>query len=246
MTLRLFLVCLSALFIWLSFPEGPWPLLSWISLVPLGLALRGSKAVSGFGYGLLFGFLCWVGAIWGFTRGIAALYGYSVAPACFWIALICLFHAIPYGIFGYLQGRGRWMEKPHGTLKSSACLTLLLVWYPSILPGNHAHALYLYPRFIQILDLGGVPLLLFVVNLVNFLVVDAISLTGRGKSPVKALAVLIAVVGLTFGYGTYRLAGIADEMRRAGEGQWIRIASVQPNITLEMPDHDSPPRGERQ
>jgi apolipoprotein N-acyltransferase len=231
--IRIFLTCLSWLFVWLAFPGGPLPQMVWICLVPLILALEGTRARAGFLYGLAFGSLSWLGSVWGFGRGITSLYDCSIGAAWFWTSVFCVFHALPYGIFGWLYGRFQWMEKPFGALRCSACLCLLLMWFPVIVPGNHAHALSAFPYFIQILDLGGVPLLLFFVNLVNFLVVDFVLALKKGKRVTWILAALIIVLGMTAAYGRYRLTVLEGDMQKAGPNAWIRISAVQPNIPLQ-------------
>lgn len=81
-------------------------------------------------------------------------------------AAICCYHAVPYLIFGLVGGfgpEGRWGRLPW----DAALLTALLALFPVIFPGHVALGLYQSPLFIQAADLGGMPLVLFGVLLVN-------------------------------------------------------------------------------
>ncbi len=235
------LALLSGLLYWLSsqtFPFGPGV---WICLVPLGLGLSGASPRSGFAAGLIYGYCFWFSGVWWLKTQLITQAG--LAPVLAWscILLFCLFHAVPYALFGWLAARLRWMERLSGALCAAAALVVLKSWYPSLFPGTEAHNLYRWPLLIQPLDLGGVPLLLFLIFLVNFLVVQGLCAWRRGASPAPAGAAIIILFILLVSYGRYRLTQLHRQMQTAGDGQRISLLAVQANIPVKDTVHDVPP-----
>lgn len=232
MVVRLLLTFLSAFLFFLSVPGKPVPLLAFVCLVPLGIALKGAGGRSGLILGFLYGFLTWLSSIWWLSNG---LYLYVELPrvmAWFWTLVACSVSAVPYVAFGFVCGHFKWMESPWGPLRCAACLTVFLTWFPYPFPGHHAHSLYNFPLAIQILDLGGVPLLLFALNLANFLLAGALLHLIKRESSVLHLVAFVLVVGLMVGYGAYRLDKIRHEMEDAGKNRLIEIVSIQPNLPV--------------
>lgn len=232
MIVHLLLTGLSGFFFFLSFPDKPAPLLAFACLAPLGIALNSANARSGLLYGFLYGLLMWLAAIWWLSNSLYLYVELSWAAAWIWTVVGCAISAIPYAAFGLCCGHFKWMDRPFGPLRYAACLTVFVAWYPYLFPGHHAHALYKFPVAIQILDLGGVPLLLFVVNLVNFLIAGVIVNLVNGKSPLLRLITIFLLVGLTAGYGLYRLDELHHEIEAAGVDKEIRVVSIQPNFTI--------------
>ena len=231
MIYRIPLSLLSVFLFRLSFPDGPAPLLAFVCLVPLGLALHGSNARWGLLLGMIYGFTGWLVTVWWISIGLVRWVNFSEPAAWFWMVVFCFVTALPYGLFGVLHGLFRWKsESMLDALRSSICLTLLIVWFPHILPGSHVHALYRFPLFIQILDLGGVPLLLFLLNLINWMFICLILRIRKRQSIVPSMITLAVILCIIMGYGTYRLGEFHRQMTGADSRQIIRIASIQPNI----------------
>jgi len=91
-----------------------------------------------------------------------------------WTLVFCALHGLPYALFEYLSARLRLLESQLGAVLAAAALTVIRLWYPHMFPGSEANSLSPWPVFIQVLDLGGVPLLLFCIYLVNFQLVRTI------------------------------------------------------------------------
>ena len=103
---------------------------------------------------------------------------------------------------------------------------------PQILPGNLAHALYDKPVFIQAADIGGVPLVFFIIHSVCFLLSNAITIDKEHNSQrIGCFLLAIAVFCANYSYGylkinqsnTVPVEGVRD----------IKVAMVQPNISIE-------------
>ncbi len=230
--LRFFLSAFSAWIFNLSFPGGPWPALAWFHLVPLGIALHNSGIKEGALCGFLFGFLGWLSSVWWVSVGLNLWVELSMPQAWLSTIVFSMYSALPYVLFGILNGLFSSLKKPLGPIKNACLLTILVSWFPNVFPGNASHSLYSYPIFIQVLDIGGVPLLLFILNLVNLLVVDIIIKLTKKKRPLKSSLVLMIVFAMLIGYGQYRLDGLRAEIKTADSARIANIVSIQPNIPL--------------
>ena len=231
MSYRISLSLLSVFLLWLFFPDGPAPLLAFICLVPLGLALNGVNARCGLLLGMIYSFTAWLVSVWWISIGLVRWVDSSEPAAWFWTVVFCLVAALPYGLFGFLHGLCGWKpERLSDALRSATCLTLLIIWYPHILPGIYVHALFRFPLFTQVLDLGGVPLLLFLFNLINWLFICLVLRIRKRHAIVFPVISLALILSLMTGYGAYRLGEYHREMKSAHGEQCIQISSIQPNI----------------
>ena len=217
----------------LSLPGGRWPLLALVSLVPLGLALHNSSRTECFIYAYACGFLGWIASTGGLVAGLSSYSRVSSGAATVLVALGCAYLALPYGVFGLLYGRFQWMSGRRGALKTAACLTVLLSFFPSPLPLDSSHALYGFPLLVQILDLGGQPLVLFTLLLINWLLVDLVLRIRQRRNYWSSAAWIASICVLVVGYGYFRLARLRAEEGRAAPDRVLRVALVQPNIPLE-------------
>lgn len=244
MILRILLSFLSVFLLWISFPDGPAPLLAFVCLVPVGLALHGANARWGFFLGMIYGFTVWLVSVWWISIGLVRWVNFPEPAAWFWTVVFCFVAALPYGLFGMLHGLFRWKsESMLDAFRSSICMTLLIVWFPYILPGSHVHALYRFPLFLQLLDLGGVPLLLFLLNLINWMFICLILRIRKRQSVVPSIITLAVILCIITGYGTYRLGEFHRQIKVADVRQIIQIASIQPNIE-QLKKHADVPREE--
>lgn len=232
MGISLLLTLLSAGLFILSFPEGPLPLLAFVCLVPLTVALSRAGPRGGLLLGFAYGFIIWLASVWWLSNGFYLYVELSWWASWLWTVVGCLVAALPYGAFGLFFGLSRGSQRPYGPLRAALALTVLIAWYPLLFPGSHVHALYDYPLLVQTLDLAGVPGLLFLLNLVNFLAAWAILDLIRRRNPAKHLAPLIFALVFMVGYGSYRLNQLHSEMGRAWPGRTVKIISIQPNLPI--------------
>lgn len=226
--MRVVLAALSVLLSLLSLPGGGWPGLALISLIPLGLALEGASRVQGFFLGYGCGIAGWFFATEGLIDALSSYAPVSMGTASLIVLLACLWMAIPYGIFGFFCGYWRSIN----ALKAAAGLTALVCLFPNPLPIDSSHALSAFPILIQILDLGGQPLLLFAFYFFNWLLLEAGLRIWRRQSVAAILAPLIGVATLVPGYGIFRLAQYHRVEGRRSRDHTLRVAMIQPNIPL--------------
>jgi apolipoprotein N-acyltransferase len=222
------LVLLTVFLSHLSLPGGPLPIAGIVSLVPLGLAIHGASPLAAAGYAYACAALGWLASTSGLATAFSAYAHCNSAEGIASIAALCLWLALPYALFGLLYGRFQWLDRPAGFLSAAACLTLAVRGFPTPLPIDSSHSLYAFPVLIQILDLGGQPLLLFVFYLFNWALAGTIVRLREHRSPRLALATLLALAVLIPAYGYFRVS----QFRDLESGQPVKIAIVQPNIPL--------------
>ena len=234
--MRLFLTFTSVGLVWLAFPgqkgEGvSW--LVWVCLVPWGFALKGAKPKAGLLLGFLFGFFVFFGVLPGVTHGLKMLLGLSNAKIWILYVLCCALGAFPYALFGWMQGVFGWLGKAFGAPRAAGCLALFLVLVPQVMPVHYYLVLYNSPIPIQIADLGGVPLLLFIINLTNWYALEAVIGFLQKKNfiiPATAFVLFLTVIAI---YGQHRLMEFHGKSERGEFKQRMHVVSIQPNIPLK-------------
>lgn len=231
------MVFITVLLFYLAFPSGGVGHLSWAALVPVIIALNSSTGRQAFMLGLLAATLGWMCSIWWAVNGISEI---TSTPANLVIPLVfilCVFSAFPYAIGCWLHIRLKLGNSIIGALKSAVIFTVLITYIPHILPGNLAHALYLNPTFIQLADIGGVPLVFLLINCINFLLANTITLANINKNrAVASFALAICLFLCNMGYGEYRnYQSYASEYT---SGKKLNIAIIQPNIEISNRSRD--------
>lgn len=233
MILRILLLpVLSGTLYWLSSPASSFPLVVWVCLVPLGFSWYRTSPGKGFAAGFVYGIFIWLASVWWLKISLTNMVGLPAFQAWCWTITFCAFYALPYALCGFLAGKYRLLESHIGTWFAAATLVVIRSCYPHVFPGSEANNLYAWPLFIQVLDLGGAPLLLFFIYLVNFQIVRAFTVRSSQKSPWPALIVIAAVFIFLAGYGGYRLQTLRQQMKTAKPGQQITVISIQPNIPI--------------
>jgi len=220
---------------YLAFPSGGYGNLAWLAITPVIIALNNAHGRYAFMLGLLTATLGWMCSIWWAIDGLTKVtYSQSniVIPFIF---LFCLFSALPYAIACWLHARFLWGNSIVGAFKSTAVFTLLVNYIPSILPGNLAHALYLSPLQIQLIDIGGVPMLFFVIHLVNFLLACAVINRKKAKQKsITCLLLALAIWLLNYGYGYIKTTYLLNKTASID----ITIAIIQPNLSVSLRSRD--------
>ena len=234
---RILLTLLAALLTRLALPGFGLPHFAWVALVPFFLAQWGSTQRQRALLGLLYGVVFWSASINWLPDAMLNLMQVPIAKGVTATAMICLLHAIPYLLFGLC---GRLFPDGEGVqdiLRDAAFLTVLLTLSPTLFPGHLVLGLYQSPLFIQTVDLGGMPLLLFCVILVNLCGADLIrrQLAGiRLKAPCVLIAAVMAFIIL---YGATRLKQLDNEAA-AHKSRTLTVVAVQPDIPTRAEGRD--------
>ena len=227
------LILLSIGLLWPCVPSGPVKWLPFLAMAPFALTLKKVTPITGFLTGWFFGSLIWVLSIWSLANGFETMLDWDRAPALALLLFYCLFQGLPYALLGMVSG---WMERrgrPAGPLFSASLLTLLIYLRPAVIPGSPAVTLYSWAPAIQIADLGGVHLVLFVLLLSNWLIADAITCYRRTYQALARLSLLAIMLICVFGYGNWRIHHFQELGRNASQHEFLTVASVQPNIPIK-------------
>lgn len=217
------LILLTVVLSTLSLPGRPLPALGVISFVPLALALHGARPIAAASYAYACAFFGWLASTFALATAFSAYVTGPLHDGIIAVVVACALQALPYGLFGLIYG---WLQL--SPFQAASCLTLIASWFPTPLPIHSTHALYTFPQLIQVLDLGGQPLLLFVFYLFTWYLAELILSQREQRSPKYAVATLLSVAVLVPAYGYFRLHqfGRFESMRS------MTVAIMQPNIPL--------------
>ncbi len=228
----LLMVITTVALFYFAFPSGGFSHLTWFALVPVVIALNNNSGRNAFFLGLLAATLGWMCSIWWAVSGISEITSTPTNLVIPLVFIFCFLSALPYAVACWLHVRLKLGYSVMGAISSAVIFTVLVNYIPHILPGNLAHALYQKPLFIQFADLGGVPLVFFIIHCVNFLLANAITLIKINKHQSKGCFLLaVTLFFANIGYGQYRMAqsvAIDDNQRKT-----IHIAMLQPNIDIK-------------
>ena len=202
----------------------PAPWLAGVAMAPLFIAADNSKK-----NGLMFGLWAFVWWCWSIVWMLPAAIDFIATPpilaSILWISL-CALLSLPYWIIGRLWHR-ICVTQSHflnGTLQA-LLFTVLASCTQWLVPANPAHSLYIYPQLIQIVDIGGIPLLLFGLVGVNMCFAKAL----QNKKPLVMSFTAGAIILIFFTYSQIRISQF-DTQKNIKK---INIAIIQPNLQRE-------------
>ncbi len=228
----LFMAALTVLLFYLAFPGGPAPWLGWMAMVPLGIALSRLIPRQAFLLTFVCAFFGWLVATWWVVPGLSLA---TRSPATITLPfefLFCVFYALPYALAGWITARTGWMGSTQGAFKSALAWTLITYSVPHLLPGNLAHSQYNYPEIIQLVDLGGVPLLLFMMHWFNWLLVAAwLQRDNSSREWLVPLGLAALILISVCSYGLWRLSDI-DTLEDDPATTRLVIGMLQPNLPV--------------
>lgn len=230
--IRIALALLSALLVFLSSPGSPLPWLSWFWLLPLGLALLASNTLAATSLALLTATLFWCASIWWLVPALQQFSGVSLALALLLFLPLCVLCALPYAVFGFLYARFQWLDSAFGPWRAAIAMTVVIAWIPSLIPGHPVHSQYRYPLLIQPLDIGGLPLLVFVMSAIQWHLIHAVrqSRLQGFNAGVKPAATALVIFLLLLSYGQWRIETLETSSAAMQE---LTVGFVQPNLHRE-------------
>jgi apolipoprotein N-acyltransferase len=223
--LRPYLVVVSAVLSFLSFPPFPFGPLMLISLVPLFLAIEDIAPYRAFKFGFLWGLV--------FHLGLLYYIAWVTVPGMIATVLIlALIPATALWIFTKLMPKSRGLALlfiPSYFLMWNWLLTKSDLNYPWT---DFGYALGYFPNMIQAADLGGVYLISLLVFVINLLVYVSISnkfdFNEKGRAGLRYLAVTIILV--FFIYSVVRIPQLHDPPK----SDEITVGLIQGNVTKDL------------
>ncbi len=204
--------------------------LIWLGFIPLALVARlGGEFRARWIFTLgWFGGLCTglVGFPW-IAETLERFADLPTSVAWFGLLVFSAWTAIPFGLWTWLVSRGP-RHGPWSVVWPLVSWAGLSTVWPSLFPYTVVIGLAEEPAWIQVAELGGVPLVSAQVVLVGVLVADAI-LGGSRRARVVRLTLAVLVPVVSGGLGHLRLSQIDAEQ---AEARHVRVGVVQPNTPL--------------
>lgn len=227
-------VTLSVVLLALCFPPlSLWPV-AFVALVPWLWALRGTTERGALWVSLVFGFLhfltmfYWLGALARFNPFI-----YLGIP------LLCLYHALYVAAAGAGMVAAARRSPPWVALVVGAGWWAGLEWWRSVGPLGSpfallGHAIRDFTPLVQVVSLGGVPLLGALVLMVNLALMETVATWRRGLLEFGTIARLATAIGLVAGATTWGWGVVRDLDATADDSIALSVALIQPNVPQDV------------
>ncbi|MBF0239714.1 MAG: apolipoprotein N-acyltransferase [SAR324 cluster bacterium] len=203
-------------------------------LVPVFLMILGwilsacSSEKAGLGCGFFWGMTSWLLCSFWIIQALRNMQVPLVVGWFFWFLISC-YSALPYALASWLIVRNRWLSTDYGVMCSSALLTLLICWQPHPFPGTPAHGMVKNPMFIQLLEIGGTPCLLFMLLWLSWQTAHTLELTWyTPKFPVRSAGIGLAILCMSGVFSFVRFQQFRNYESNHGIGQSIRVGAISP------------------
>lgn len=232
----------GALNAWAAPTVGDQPLLAWIAFAPWLWAARALAPLPAAAWGLAMGLACLAPGRWTLMHVAMSATGMSGMAAQGATLLFFLAYALPFAVFGALDGPlRRWLDtgRSGSALLQAAVLASLIcalsIWLAPF-PYTPAVALADHTALLQLAALGGEPLLLTLLLWPSALLASGFAQSPRGwLGWVRMAAPLLLCVLLGYGWGRWRVASL-DQAEARGTGLYMSTLVLQ----LDLPAHAAP------
>lgn len=214
---------------------APWNLfpLAFLAFIPMLAITRGISPAKAFRRAFLFGILVNLG---GFPWVIDLAVNFGDMPPVIGVLLLFLL-AIQQGLipaFAFLGARyvERWRGWKHGMALPFTYVAIEILW-PMAFPWKIGHSQVFHLSFLQLAELGGVPLMTFVVLLVNVGIYHWIREVRAGQSWKDLPVVMWVALGAFAFTQIYGLARISAVDVQQNALPTLRIGMVEADIEIE-------------
>ena len=223
-----FLAAASGILIILSFPKADIPILAWVALIPLLIAIEDRSPAEAFKIGWFCGLVAYGGLLY-WVMIVMGQYGklpaYATIPL--WLLLSAWLAFFPaLAVWATTSGKQNVIKAvvllPLAWVASDYLRSFLLTGFPWTMLG---HSQYRLLPLIQVADLTGVygiTALIVLANTVLYRIIRAFSGANVPYPAKSALVLVLALIG-TLGYGLYRL-------NTPLQTKSLRVALIQGNI----------------
>ena len=223
------LAVLTGLLYFVAFPGVDlWPL-SFVTLVPLLIALRGRTPKAA----------AWLAWVSGFTMTMSGFYwllpmlqtfsGFGTPLCLLFMAILCAYQSGRLALLGWLYGRAEQRGWPPGLVFTAAFVASELV-FPLLFPWYFAATVHQVPVLLQTAELGGPILVALVLIAVNWAVAElVVARLERRRPRLRLIAALSAAPGVALVYGAVRIAQVDATVADAPKA---RVGIVQANMSL--------------
>ncbi len=212
---RVVAAALSGTMVFCAFPDFRLHALIWIGLVPLMLALDGTRrAFSGFALGWIAGTVTNLGGFYWMSYMLEEFGHLPTWGAWAVTVLNAAWQGLVFALFGYLYVRLRRPGLVHRLVAVPSLMVLCEAAVPYVFPWYLSNGLQPQTEVFQIVEVIGVPAASAVVVAVNALLARSVrDLVLARRVPLMPTFLAAVVFGSAFGFGALRVAHI-DAMAR--------------------------------
>jgi apolipoprotein N-acyltransferase len=214
--LKLIIACAGGAGVFLAFPRFDLAPLAWITLVPILWSAHGATGKQHFLLGWLAGIVTNLGGFY-WICGMLMDFGHMAAALSFALTLLlAAYQGLVFGLWLYLlfhlrriSAWGYGLLAPLAYVVAEALVYFIFPWY-------YGNSQYWMIPFIQICELGGVPLLSFLLVMTNGFLMDGFLRWREGRPRAwLPLAGALSIPLLIGGYGLARMTMLDAEMQAA-------------------------------
>ncbi len=205
-----------------------WPL-SFVTWVPLLVAMRGRSVKAATGLAWISGFTMTFAGFYWMLGMLQSFSGFS-APICVALmALLAVYQGGRIGLFGFLYARATALGWWQGLCFALAFAVSELT-YPLLFPWYFAATVHQLPLLTQLAELGGPIAVGLVLVGVNYAIAEwVIARLQRRRRPWRLGLAQLGVLGASLIYGAFRLGAVDRATQLAPKG---RVGLVQANMGL--------------
>ncbi len=230
------LAFLCGLLYFVSFPGiDIWPL-SFVTLAPLIVAMRGQRPRRAAGLGWLAGFTMTMFGFYWLLPMLEHFSGFS-APLCLlFMAILCGYQSGRIGLMGWLYARAEGRGWPPGPVFALAFIASELT-YPLLFTWYFGATVHQVPALVQVAELGGPIAVALPIVAANLALAElVIARLEKRRVRWKIAGALAAVPVLSAIYGAIRIPMVDAAVARAPKA---RVGVVQANMSLMAKREDT-------
>lgn len=229
---KLVLGFLAALLYIQTYPPSEYALLVWIALIPWFLALNKNSWKFNTLVSFLFSSIIFLLYLWvPYSDAVFSIFDEKILGTTF-IFLHLFSYMLPFIIFGSLYHHFNTCQL-RDSIYLASLFTVLSMGLPTLFTYNMATSLYDYPLFLQVVDISGVSLLLWLIVFINLSLKNILFLLWEKRFRKdlweNALAVVVAL-SFIFLYGYWHLNIKSTEHLNFK----LTIATIQPNMGNDL------------
>ncbi|MCL2726468.1 MAG: apolipoprotein N-acyltransferase [Polyangiaceae bacterium] len=227
---------LSGVLYFLAFAGWDQWWLTFVTLVPLWLALQGQTTKRATWLGFLSGLAMNLGGFYWLVNMLRTFSGFPVPLCILFVIIICSYQAGRFAFMGWLYGRASNRGWPTHAVFAAAFVASELV-FPLLFPWYYAATVHQIRILMQVAEIGGPILVGLVLVAVNLAVAEPIRvrlLASRGvpsRDRIAARVIGVGVLALLFAmlFGAVRINQTKSRMLAA---EPARVGMVQANMGL--------------
>ena len=225
---NILLTLLSSLFYIQTYPANDYPLLVWVALVPLFIALNNNSYKINTFLTLIFSATVWLIYLWKPFYDAVFLISNKLFLASILTFLHLFLYMIPFIIMGLIYHKFK-SYRILDAIYLASIFTFFSMYIPKLFTFNMAISLYNYPLLLQTVDISGVSILLWFIIIINLSIKNIIFLIiekNIKKDFLLNIGMIISILFFVLGYGYFSLYSISKKEIK----NKITIATIQPNM----------------